>query len=113
MGVDGTYLHGSVRVLGEAAPFRTARRTRIGFMPQDDALYEDVTAEENLRFFAALYGVKGRRLRRMDEKLFSVMRLGAHRKSRARLLRRHEAATLAVMALVHKPRRARTGEIAP
>ena len=65
MGVD-VPTSGTVRVLGEGAPFRTAR-ARIGFMPQDDALYEDVTAEENLRFFAALYGVKGERLsRRMD-----------------------------------------------
>lgn len=42
MGVD-VPTSGTVRVLGEGAPFRTAR-ARIGFMPQDDALYEDVTA---------------------------------------------------------------------
>ena len=78
MGVD-VPTSGTVRVLGEGAPFRTAR-ARIGFMPQDDALYEDVTAEENLRFFAALYGVKGERLtRRMDE-LFAFVRLDEHRK---------------------------------
>ena len=73
MGVD-VPTSGTVRVLSEVAPFRTAR-ARIGFMPQDDALYEDITAEENLRFFAALYGVKGERLaRRMDE-LFAFVRL--------------------------------------
>ncbi len=78
MGVD-VPTSGTVRVLGETAPFRTAR-ARIGFMPQDDALYEDVTAEENLRFFAALYGVKGEHLaRRMDE-LFAFVRLQRHRK---------------------------------
>ena len=78
MGVD-VPTSGTVRVLSEVAPFRTAR-ARIGFMPQDDALYEDITAEENLRFFAALYGVKGERLaRRMDE-LFAFVRLEAHRK---------------------------------
>ena len=73
-------------------------------MPQDDALYEDITAEENLRFFAALYGVKGERLaRRMDE-LFAFVRLDAHRK---KLVHDYSGGmkrrlSLAV-ALVHEP----------
>lgn len=102
MGVD-VPTSGAVRVLGETAPFRTAR-ARIGFMPQDDALYEDVTAEENLRFFAALYGVKGERLtRRMDE-LFAFVRLAGHRK---KLVHDYSGGmkrrlSLAV-ALVHEP----------
>ena len=102
MGVD-VPTSGTVRVLGEGAPFRTAR-ARIGFMPQDDALYEDVTAEENLRFFAALYGVKGERLtRRMDE-LFAFVRLDEHRK---KLVHDYSGGmkrrlSLAV-ALVHEP----------
>ena len=99
MGVD-VPTSGTVRVLG---PFRTAR-ARIGFMPQDDALYEDVTAEENLRFFAALYGVKGEHLaRRMDE-LFAFVRLQRHRK---KLVHDYSGGmkrrlSLAV-ALVHEP----------
>lgn len=102
MGVD-VPTSGTVRVLGETAPFRTAR-ARIGFMPQDDALYEDVTAEENLRFFAALYGVKGEHLaRRMDE-LFAFVRLQRHRK---KLVHDYSGGmkrrlSLAV-ALVHEP----------
>ena len=60
---------GEVRVLGETAPYPTARR-RVGYMPQDDALYDDVTAEENLRFFGAMYGLGGARLsERIDEVL--------------------------------------------
>ena len=93
MGVD-VPTSGTVRVLGEGAPFRTAR-ARIGFMPQDDALYEDVTAEENL---------KGERLtRRMDE-LFAFVRLDEHRK---KLVHDYSGGmkrrlSLAV-ALVHEP----------
>lgn len=102
MGVD-VPTSGTVRVLGEVAPFRTARAC-VGFMPQDDALYEDITAEENLRFFGALYGVKGERLaRRMDE-LFAFVRLEAHRK---KLVHDYSGGmkrrlSLAV-ALVHEP----------
>jgi ABC-2 type transport system ATP-binding protein len=31
----------------------------IGYVPQDLAIYPDLTARENLRFFARLYGMKG------------------------------------------------------
>ena len=52
---------GEVRVLGELAPFPHAR-CKIGFMPQSEALYDDITAEENLRFFGTMEGLKGREL---------------------------------------------------
>jgi ABC-2 type transport system ATP-binding protein len=32
---------------------------RIGYMPQNDAVYPDLTGEQNLRFFGGLYGLKG------------------------------------------------------
>jgi ABC-2 type transport system ATP-binding protein len=49
---------GTVRVLGEdAANHSAALRARIGVLPQETALYDEVTARQNLRFAAALYGV--------------------------------------------------------
>ncbi|WP_147535060.1 ABC transporter ATP-binding protein [Bacillus marasmi] len=33
---------------------------RIGYMAQSDALYGELTAKENLQFFASLYGLKGK-----------------------------------------------------
>lgn len=33
---------------------------RIGYMAQSDALYEDLSAKENLQFFASLFGLKGK-----------------------------------------------------
>ncbi|MNN11349.1 putative ABC transporter ATP-binding protein YbhF [compost metagenome] len=38
---------------------------KLGVVPQDIALYEDISAEQNLKFFASLYGLKGKEL---DEK---------------------------------------------
>ena len=34
-------------------------KSRLGIVPQDLALYEDLTAEKNILFFASLYGLKG------------------------------------------------------
>jgi ABC-2 type transport system ATP-binding protein len=49
---------GSVRVLGEdVAVSGAALRARIGVLPQETALYDEVTARQNLSFAAALYGV--------------------------------------------------------
>lgn len=37
--------------------FTTADRRRIGYMPQERAIYDDLTVRENVGFFASLYGV--------------------------------------------------------
>ncbi len=49
---------GSVLVDGAELTTRSvAPRSAIGYVPQDLAIYPDLTAEENLRFFARLYGL--------------------------------------------------------
>jgi len=47
-------------------------KRRIGLVPQDLALYEDLSARENLRLFGALYGLKGRHL---DQRIGHVLGL--------------------------------------
>lgn len=69
---------GTVTVMGEQAPYTHVRR-RIGYMPQDEALYEDITAEENLRFFGAMNGVRGKQLDRRVDEMLAFGRLDEHR----------------------------------
>ncbi|HKQ18327.1 MAG TPA: ABC transporter ATP-binding protein [Candidatus Eisenbacteria bacterium] len=49
---------GSVTVDGESDPTRPALRRRIGVSPQSLALYEEMTAQENLEFFGRLYDIE-------------------------------------------------------
>ncbi|MCK6456653.1 MAG: ABC transporter ATP-binding protein [Phycisphaerae bacterium] len=54
---------GTVRIDGDGDPMRAAVRRRIGVAPQALALYDDFSANENLRFFGQLYGLTGASLR--------------------------------------------------
>ena len=48
----------------------TGVRSRLGVVPQETALYDDLTADENLSFHARLYGVpRAKRKARIDELL--------------------------------------------
>lgn len=38
---------------------RMEQRAQLGFVPQALALYEELSGEENLRLFGALYGLRG------------------------------------------------------
>jgi ABC-2 type transport system ATP-binding protein len=50
---------GSVRVAGhDLARDSFAARRAIGLVPQDLALYEDLSARQNLRFFGGIYGLR-------------------------------------------------------
>jgi len=58
--IVGTQLiaSGTVRVLG--LPAGSARlRHRVGYLPQDPTIYDDLRIVDNVRYFAALYGFDG------------------------------------------------------
>lgn len=62
---------GSVTVDGSVMDHRSvAAKRSIGYVPQEIALYPDLTGAENLRFFGRLYGLRGDELgSRVDEML--------------------------------------------
>ncbi|MCX7773468.1 MAG: ABC transporter ATP-binding protein [Clostridia bacterium] len=55
-------------------------KTTIGLVPQDIAIYGDLTAYENVSFFAGLYGIKGRELQQNAEEALEFVGLSEHAK---------------------------------
>jgi ABC-2 type transport system ATP-binding protein len=55
-------------VRGESDPLKR----RMGFVPQDLALHDELSARENLALFGALYGIRGAVLRDAMENAFDV-----------------------------------------
>jgi ABC-2 type transport system ATP-binding protein len=56
-------------------------KMNIGIVPQDLAIYEDLTAYENVRFFAGLYGLRGSKLEERVEEALQFVGLSDKAKS--------------------------------
>lgn len=54
---------GTIQLNGETDPTQKEIRRQIGNTPQALAIYEELTAEENLIFFGKLYNLKGAKLK--------------------------------------------------
>jgi ABC-2 type transport system ATP-binding protein len=75
---------GEVHVLG--APFTTrsiAPKRQIGYVPQDIAVYPDLTARENLTFFGRLYGLSGADLSKRVDHVLELIGLADRSRERS------------------------------
>jgi ABC-2 type transport system ATP-binding protein len=67
---------GTVTLDGDiVGPGASAAKRKIGFVPQDLALYDDLPAIDNLKLFAALYGINGAELKRRTEEVLALVNL--------------------------------------
>ncbi len=69
------------RILLFGRPQARELRARIGYVPQDLGLYADLTAAENLRFRADVFGVDTAELHDIDDGLVRAMSLGMQRRA--------------------------------
>lgn len=96
---------GRVSIDGERDPSDPDTRRLIGIAPQDLAIYEELTAEENLAFFGRIQGLRGTKLAKRVDWGLELAGLVARRKDRAEtfsggMKRRLNLAC----AAVHEPR---------
>lgn len=92
-------------VLGHDILTESARiRALVGYMAQRFSLYEDLTPQENLTFFAGMYGLGGKPLRKRMEEVMELVRLREYRHSITRSLPGGVRQRLALaVALLHQP----------
>lgn len=96
---------GSAHVLGHdvVADPRSVRR-QLGVIPQETALYEDLSAEANLRFHADLFDVPKRELATRLDRLFGLVGLTDRRRDRVSTYSGGMKRRLALArALLHDP----------
>jgi len=97
---------GTVEVAGSPLTTRSvAAKAAIGYVPQELAIYPDLTAVENLRFFARLYGLPSRRARQRVAEVLEVIGLTDRGDDQARTYSGGMKRRLNIgIGLLHRPR---------
>ena len=97
---------GQISVLGYEIPSkRKVVSNYIGIAPQDYSLYEDLTLEENVRFFARLYRLSKDIFEKRFAELLKILQLEEKRKAMVRNLSGGmKRRTSIACALIHNPK---------
>ncbi|AUZ26659.1 export ABC transporter ATP-binding protein [Bacillus subtilis] len=67
---------GNVTILGHNVKKGSKEMKKgIGVVPQDIAIYEEISAEKNVRFFASLYSLKGEKLKARVKEALELVQL--------------------------------------
>ncbi len=94
---------GDVFLLGEKMP-KLKMMDQIGYMAQSDALYEALTAEENLDFFASLYNMPKAERKKRSREVMELVNLEDHMKKQVKAYSGGMKRRLSLaIALIHEP----------
>jgi len=70
---------GSISVLGSEVGKDDSYMRKLGYMPQETALYDGLTVEENLKLFGGLYGLEGEGLQEAEDRVLGLVNLSDRR----------------------------------
>lgn len=94
---------GTVQLDGN--PISEQTKPLIGVVPQETLLYRSLTCEENLRFFANLYGIRGSQKQQRVQSCLAAVGLLARAKQPAETLSGGMQRRLSLsIALIHQPK---------
>jgi ABC-2 type transport system ATP-binding protein len=80
-------------------------KASLGIVPQDLAIYEELSAEQNVSFFASLYGLRGSMLKKSVEEALEFVGLTERKKDKAKTFSGGMKRRLNIAcAIAHKPR---------
>ncbi len=98
--------HGEIHLLGHDVTKELDQiKPLLGYMPQTFALYPDLSVEENLRFFAGIFGVSRSEFNERVKRLYEFSRLGSFARRKAGNLSGGMKQKLALCCnLIHNPR---------
>jgi len=95
---DARLMGHSVRSDGEAA------KAALGVVPQDIALYPDLSARENLNFWGKMYGLRGAQLKQRVDEVLAIIGLADRQKGRVGTFSGGMKRRVNIgVALLHKP----------
>ncbi len=97
---------GAVEIAGAPLTTRSvAAKAAIGYVPQDLAIYPDLSAAENLRFFARLYGIPAAKSRERVTEVLEVVGLAERGDDQAKTYSGGMKRRLNIgIGLLHRPR---------
>ena len=96
---------GDVQVMGHSIKGKQMNvKAAIGVVPQELALYEDLSARENLNFWGKMYGLRGAALKRRVDEVLDIIGLTDRQKGRAGKFSGGMKRRLNIgIALLHRP----------
>jgi ABC-2 type transport system ATP-binding protein len=94
---------GEIYLLNEKMP-KLSMMNKIGYMAQSDALYDELTAEENMKFFSSMYKLSKPKQNQRIAELMELVNLSDHLKKQIKQYSGGMKRRLSLaIALVHEP----------
>ena len=96
---SGNVLFNSIDITKEPRKIKE----KLGYLPEESQLYENMSAESYLSFFGEIYGLSGRTIRKRTEELFNSLNLETNGKKLGEMSKGMRRKVAIARSLLHDP----------